>query len=240
MPQRFDVEVSRTLLGRNHAESQWEKPAFAALLEAVETLALQRGIERWEPGMVTRAKQRNPAAESASAGVTRPKVPVLAGTERPAPLAFASLSEGDPFQTALPLVADLAAGPFSAGFEAVTLDAWAEFDWVRVPRHLARPTRFVVRITGDSMAPTLNQGDFVVFEYHRAIREAGRIVIVADFQGGTEAGECAVKRLKADEQGLWITSDNPAYPKRKLAESAEDYPILGVAVWNLMQGRACR
>jgi phage repressor protein C with HTH and peptisase S24 domain len=165
---------------------------------------------------------------------------VLAETQSLVPLPFSCLSEGEPFRSALPLVANLAAGPLAAGFEAATLDAWTEFDWVRVPTEHARTARFVVRITGDSMEPTLSRGDLVVFEYHRTLREAGRIVIVADFQGGTETGEYAVKRLKAEADGLWIVSDNPAYPPQRLAGSLEDYPILGVGVRNLTQRCACR
>jgi SAM-dependent methyltransferase/SOS-response transcriptional repressor LexA len=237
MPRRFDVEVSRTLLGRNQAEPQWEEPAFAALAEAVETLALQRGIERWEPGMASaRAKRRTVAK---SMGTPAPAPPAWVQPPESALLPFASLSEAEPFHTALPLVADLAAGPLSAGFAAGSLDAWAEFDWVRVPADVAHPRRFVVRITGDSMEPTLSQGDLVVFEYHRALRESGRIVIVAEFGDGAQAGECAVKRLRAEAGGLRIVSDNPVYPPRKLAEPAPRYPILGVAIWNLTRGCTC-
>jgi phage repressor protein C with HTH and peptisase S24 domain/SAM-dependent methyltransferase len=241
MPRRFDVELSRTLLGRNQAEPQWEKPAFAALVEAVETLALQRGVERWEPGLAASARQqRRPAASAAPAPVRQDVSEEPGEVWPPAPLPYTELREGEPFYSALPLVAELAAGPLSAGFEAGTLDAWTEFEWVRIPAAVARPRRFVVRVTGDSMEPTLRAGDLVVFEYHRTLREAGRIVIVADFDPGTLAGECAVKRLRAEAGGLWIVSDNPTYPARKLAESAGRYPILGVAVWNLTQGRACK
>lgn len=153
---------------------------------------------------------------------------------------FACLSEAEPFYSALPLVADLAAGPLSAGFKASTLDAWAEFDWVRVPPGVARPKRFVVRVTGDSMEPTIDRGDLVVFEYHRTPRASGQVVIVADFGAGAQAGECAVKRLMAGPAGLQVISDNSAYPPRELAPGAEDHPILGVATWNLTRGRPCR
>jgi SAM-dependent methyltransferase len=49
MPERFDIELNRTLFGRNYVETQWEAPAFSAFAEAVETVALQRGVERWSP-----------------------------------------------------------------------------------------------------------------------------------------------------------------------------------------------
>lgn len=49
MPDRFDREIGRSLLGRTSREKNWEVPAFTALCEAIETVALQRGIERWSP-----------------------------------------------------------------------------------------------------------------------------------------------------------------------------------------------
>lgn len=239
LPRRFDVELSRTLLGRTQVETQWESPAFAALVEAVETLALHRGIERWEPGRTSaRGKRRVNAVSTATASP-----PPQPGQVQPAEVVsvpFACLSEAEPFYSALPLVADLAAGPLSAGFKASTLDAWAEFDWVRVPPGVARPKRFVVRVTGDSMEPTIDRGDLVVFEYHRTPRASGQVVIVADFGAGAQAGECAVKRLMAGPAGLQVISDNSAYPPRELAPGAEDHPILGVATWNLTRGRPCR
>jgi hypothetical protein len=46
-PERFQNEVSRTLLGARSPVINWEKPALAALSEAVEMVAIQRGVERW-------------------------------------------------------------------------------------------------------------------------------------------------------------------------------------------------
>jgi len=43
----------------------------------------------------------------------------------------------------------------------------ARLDLRPVPPVAAKPRRFVVRVAGDSMSPTLNIGDLVVFEYHR-------------------------------------------------------------------------
>lgn len=63
---------------------------------------------------------------------------------------------------------------------------------------------------------------------------------MADLEAGTEAGECAVKRLRTEADGLWVVSDNPVYPPRKLADSAPRHPILGEAMWNLTRNRACR
>ncbi len=46
-PRRFTVGLSRTLMAQPILKDGWEHPAFTALLEAVETLAVQRDLPRW-------------------------------------------------------------------------------------------------------------------------------------------------------------------------------------------------
>jgi SAM-dependent methyltransferase/SOS-response transcriptional repressor LexA len=217
-PFRFDVEISRTLLGRNSPDTQWEHPVFAALLDATEMVAIQRGVLRWPAplgGLVVKKRIQKDAI-------------VPTGSQA---ICFSDLSEGEPFSTALPLVAELAAGPLTAGFATGNLDAWSEFDWFRVPKHLAKENRFLVRITGDSMEPELRVGDIAVFEYHRTPRKDGQIVIVADFADGDNTGVCAVKRYRGDSASHWLfVSDNPARAGVTIEKSASGHPILGTFV----------
>jgi len=49
-PERFRNEVSRTLLGTRDQWINLEKPALTALSEALEMVAIQRGVERWGEG----------------------------------------------------------------------------------------------------------------------------------------------------------------------------------------------
>ena len=46
--ERFDIETRRSLI-RSGADDAagWQNAAFAGLVENVETIAIQRGIERW-------------------------------------------------------------------------------------------------------------------------------------------------------------------------------------------------
>ena len=46
---RFAIEVQRSLVRGTYDTANWERLAFAGLVENVESLALQRGLERWEP-----------------------------------------------------------------------------------------------------------------------------------------------------------------------------------------------
>jgi SAM-dependent methyltransferase len=44
---RFDLELRRSLLGREVSSTSWELGAFAGLSEAIESVALQHGVQRW-------------------------------------------------------------------------------------------------------------------------------------------------------------------------------------------------
>lgn len=46
---RFLVETERCLIRGWYDIDNWQVPAFAGLVENVESLALQRGLARWEP-----------------------------------------------------------------------------------------------------------------------------------------------------------------------------------------------
>lgn len=234
---RFDCEVSRTLLGRNAAETQWEKPAFAALLDAAEMVAIQRGVERWSPAAPAALATVRPHLVRAAGGL---RATVAAGEDAARSVAgvavppwgvlrFADIA-GQEFKTALPLVAELAAGPLAAGFKTGSLDALEDCDWIQVAATLAKPLRFVVRVTGDSMEPTLQVGDLAVFEYHRTPRQDGQIVIAADYSAHVDPPPCAVKRYRANADEWVFASDNPARESIRFARSATAYPILGVFV----------
>lgn len=258
MPARFDLEVSRTLFGRNHAESQWEDPAFAALSEAVETVALQRGVERWKPAFPASRLAKAPAfgvLRKASESITVDAVdsyyqsvsfPVLnVDGKRPIghyhllPLGLTLLNPSEvphcAFKSALPIVAELAAGPFFDGFETGRMDDLNEVDWIAVPTNLCRRNRFVIRVAGDSMEPTFRIGDLLVFEYHRTPRQDRQIVIAADFTAGAEGGEYGIKRFKADHNKWLFLSDNPAYAPVEIPKGEMAYPILGTYVGPVFQ-----
>jgi phage repressor protein C with HTH and peptisase S24 domain len=130
------------------------------------------------------------------------------------------------------VVGNLAAGPLSAGFEAISLDDVEECDWIKVPAKFAKPGRFVIRIAGDSMEPLLHVGDYAIFEYHRTPRQSGQVVIVAEF-AESEPGQVAVKRYKADAAAWIFTADNPNRTGIRLEKTSVTYPILGTYVTKL-------
>ncbi len=47
--KRFATEIERILLRGQYDPGNWQQSAFAGLVENVETLAIHRGLQRWEP-----------------------------------------------------------------------------------------------------------------------------------------------------------------------------------------------
>jgi phage repressor protein C with HTH and peptisase S24 domain len=237
MPERFDIELNRTLFGRNFAEAQWESSAFSAFAEAVETVALQRGVERWTPKSVVCGVRAEPTYEVVEIGKGSMKID---GEKEPVyfPLAAENAlldpdeTEKRAFVSALPIVARLAASTtFFDGFLAANINDVSEVDWIAVPPQLCKPKRFVIQVVGDSMEPLFKVGDLLVFEYHRTPRQDGQIVIASDFTAGN--GEYAVKRYK-EHPALWrFLSENPAYSPVEIDKDEMPFPILGTFVEKL-------
>ena len=97
---------------------------------------------------------------------------------------------------------------------------------------------YVLRIAGDSMEPTISKGDLVICEYHRHAQRGRDIVVMADVEF-IEGGECAVKRLRETRKAWIFTSDNATYQDITIAkeQGRDQYPILGVVVYNLTARR---
>lgn len=249
--ERFRREAL-TLLGRDSLPAaSWEPHLFSRFVEAFETTAAQRGAARWEP-------QGSRASGTRTATVVVPKFAPYPMSEEKIHFGSSMPDVGEPdetaasedeelvdefrllrfdeigagaFRTHLPLAASLAAGSPFHGFEAEDLAALEEFDWIEVPPSLARKNRFVVRVAGDSMEPTLKLNDLVVFEYHRTPRSQGQIVVanLPEFGRGN-AGTEAIKRIR-EERDFWVfESDNSVYEPFRVEKEEAVYPILGTMV----------
>jgi len=253
--ERFRREA-QTLLGADAVlAASWEIKLFSRFVEAFETTAAQRGAARWEPaGAVSSRVTPNrivlpnftPYAKTderlylGPSAISGEKVEGLAVDREPKATAehnqeprLLRFDEVGPeaFNSYLPLAASLAAGLPFHGFETEDLAVLAEFDWIEVPERLAKERRFVVRVSGDSMEPTLHFGDFVVFEYHRTPRHQGEIVIanLPEFGRGT-AGAEAIKRFREESERWVFESDNPEYEAIWVEKDEIGYPILGTMV----------
>lgn len=233
--ERFAREA-QTLLGRDCFEpDNWEARLFARFVEAFEVTANQRGAGRWEIGSpdvaaapVSRPEPSPVRYVPGEEGLIVRKNPLGPGASKIIP--FPQVGAGA-FTTHLPFVGSLAAGSPFHGLETGSLEANEELDWVEVPGRLAKQNRFVVRVAGDSMEPTLPVGTLAVFEYHRTPRR-DREIVIANFPefGPGETGTEGIKRITQDAEYWIFESDNPAYDPIRVPKSEIAHPILGTMV----------
>ena len=101
-------------------------------------------------------------------------------------------------------------------------------DWLRGQFGIAQADVALIEIYGDSMEPTLSNGDLVLIDT-RVERVVGSSVYVLQHNGHLLA-----KRIQQMMDGsLVIKSDNPAYvPEVVPAEQAADVRVVGRVVWS--------
>jgi len=233
--ERFAREA-QTLLGRDtFTPGNWESHLFSRFVEAFEVTANQRGAERWEYGTSVASVPPMPRPEPTPVRYPEPEEKMHCGGEPAGRVAaniipFPQVGAGI-YKTHLPFVGSLAAGSPFHGLETGSLDANEDLDWVEVPKRLARMNRFVVRVAGDSMEPTLPVGSLVVFEYHRTPRRDREIVIanLPEFGPG-EIGTEAIKRIAQDADCWLFESDNPVHDSIRVFKHDCAHPILGTMV----------
>lgn len=106
---------------------------------------------------------------------------------------------------------------------------WLAFrtDWVKNrlrvdPKHLV-----LVEAVGESMAPTIHDGDLLLLNTAVARIAADAVYCIA------VEGELLVKRVQRQGDGVLLSSDNPAYKPETLdRERAGQLKIVGRVVWH--------
>ncbi len=83
---------------------------------------------------------------------------------------------------------------------------------------------YALVIKGESMSPTIRDGDYVIFMPIEDIRNGEMIVV------NNEWGETILRRYRKKNGEVFLVSDNPEYPIFKLTEK---YKIMGkvIVVW---------
>ncbi len=120
----------------------------------------------------------------------------------------------------------LSAGPGASGEDETPVGLLAfRREWMR--QHSLQPGRVsAVEVAGDSMKPSLNDGDTVLVDHTRAGPRRGKVV------AARVGGELFIKRLHTMPPDGWLlVSDNPDYSPLMLGR---DDAIIGEIVW---QGR---
>ncbi len=103
-----------------------------------------------------------------------------------------------------------------AGFPAMPPEDDYIEDYLYVPG--VPKNSYAVRVKGNSMSPTIKDGDYVIFTPSMKVKN-GDIVIVRD-----EWNEVMLKRYRVKDGKVFLTSDNPEYPTVK---PNGDYKIIG-------------
>lgn len=196
-PVRFDSEASKLVTAGVAGGSNWESPLFAALVEAVELTAIQRGTDRWEPSKYCRAARAAPEPTS---------VPSPPWDEPPARDAEALIvfdpPEPDRFVGCVPFY-DIAAAAGGFGPEQPGMDLLNHPAWVRIAGIRLTPDMFAIRVVGRSMEPRIPDGAFCLFRGGEALvgTRQGRIVLVAlrDCLDPETAGRLTVKRYQSQK-----------------------------------------
>ena len=85
---------------------------------------------------------------------------------------------------------------------------WLKAEGLRADRLLA------LRVAGDSMEPSLWDGDLVVINLAASTPRDG-VVFVLNYEG-----EVLIKRLERDAGDWWLTSDNQRYKRKRCDEHA--------------------
>ena len=104
------------------------------------------------------------------------------------------------------------AAPFRFAFPRSILPKWVHPD-----------SLLCIRTKGDSMEPTLNDGDLILLDYSRTDPLDGQIFVLRDDDG------LVVKRLRGSGFDWELVSDNPAYPPRRVSQ--EDR-LIGRLAWS--------
>ncbi len=82
----------------------------------------------------------------------------------------------------------------------------------------------MIRVAGDSMEPTLSDGDEILVDGdRREVKGRGGIFVIR------LDGALMVKRLRPGVGGVEVVSDNPAYPPRLCARGEAE--VIGRVVW---------
>ncbi|HNQ88797.1 MAG TPA: methyltransferase domain-containing protein [Verrucomicrobiota bacterium] len=208
-PDRFVFEIGRLLGPEGDTRSNWENRLFNAVSEAIEYTAIQRGVERWEPGRESARRRRSAPVHSqvAAAGES----PGAHGLE----LILLDPSDAERFTTCVPFYEpEAAAGNF--GPEQPAVDSHDHHAWIRVTGRRVTRDMFSIRVRGHSMEPLIPDGSCCLFRGGEALAGSrqGRIVLVS-LRTGVDpetGGQLTVKRYSSDK----VVNDEGEFRHRRI------------------------
>jgi DNA polymerase V len=92
----------------------------------------------------------------------------------------------------------------------------------KVVRHLAKGNRYVIRVTGDSMQPRIEDGDLILVDYTREPSSGNVVVAMIN-------GAAVVKKFLRQNGQIILRSANPKYADIEVKET-DQFQIAGVVL----------
>jgi len=125
---------------------------------------------------------------------------------------------------AVPLYGEIPAGPPVEPDQAVEL--------YQVLEHLARPGRYVLRVKGDSMAPTLLPDDLVLMEYvsEPDLNRLNNRICAVLLEGESTLKRLQVQRIDGGHTVVILKGDRADYPTESFVLGKRDFQVLGVVL----------
>lgn len=174
------------------------------------------------------AKRSHPTLDKACTILSALGLELQIGPVPEAPPPAVAEIDGEVFAAVLRYDAQLSAGPGAEnrdGEPGVGAVAFRR-DWLQRER-ISPGDAMVLSVRGDSMAPTLCNGDLVMVDRRKTVPVGRRIYALV----GPD-GEARVKRLEKLPEALLLRSDNEDFPTELIpAQDANRIRILGEVVW---------
>jgi SOS-response transcriptional repressor LexA len=208
--ENIKVFIEAKIAECNGAEAFAEKIGFT-----------ERAVHTW------RAGDRHPNRRAMNAmaeafGVTVKDI-ITFGEERPPDL-------GLPDYVAIPYLRQEAqGGPGGRTAQPREVRSYLAFSRQWIESKGKANTMEVLRVRGDSMSPTVNDGDVVLVDKSQTGLVDGKLYLVS------HNNELKIKRLWVDEEpeeriDYWLISDNKRYAKESV-QKIDDFVIIGRALW---------
>lgn len=208
---------------------RWVESAIEAENIGVRRFEDAHGLKRWAlRGLLDPDRKQSPSVDRAKEICEAIGLEFYVGPPRPTgPVETVILGNED--FTAVPRYdARLSAGPGADNGDAQVVEKLAfRRDWLaRIG--VAPSAAVLVPVSGDSMAPTLHDGDLALIDTNRKAVRTGQVYALTDLDGSTR-----VKRLDRLPTGLILRSDAPTHPAefRPIPDAAR-VAIIGQVVWS--------
>jgi len=105
-------------------------------------------------------------------------------------------------------------------------------------RHYLKDTfkPFITRASGDSMHPTVSEGDLVLFDRNpdKLINPTDENIYLANTTPFAEEVSLTIKRVLVKQNTLWLLPDNPGFRAQEIEMDEKSSPVqylLGIAIW---------